>query len=158
MTELEDHYIDLYDFSDEEPYEKNIYPSAVSEISHFYWDEDGLCVKVRRRNDQADYWDNDISRFLNTIEEVADAVGLVQLSSKVFVPVRNIQAMFKIDGGTNVDIGDLHVEKCKIATAELIRIMRNEYLRVYGRSNETLLNVLNESIEDHGGTPFLPGF
>jgi hypothetical protein len=148
----------MYEFSDEEPYEKMTYPVAVQDISHFYWDEDGLCVLVHRRSDESLYREEFSTRFSNARKEIEDAIGLVQLSDDVLVPVKNIRGVREAGGVTEVDIGDCYVEETSIPIAELIRIIRNEYVRVYGRADEKLINDFNDTIRDHGGTPFLPGF
>lgn len=157
----DDQIILLYQFQDEDdeaPGERVDYIGYLSKISHFYWDEDGKCVKVPRRVHQEDYWDDNSSRFENTFDEVHSELGLVELRRNVWVPVKNILEVQAIKRGVSVNIGDFHLVETKKPMADLLKEIRNVYQRVYGNENQQTLDFLNRAIDEHGGTPFLPGF
>lgn len=158
MSDEEFEAVVFYEYSDEEPFEKIEYPVRLSEISHLYWDDDGLSVCVRRRASQEDYWQPLESRFANTREEIQQDLGMVELRPNFWVPVKNLVAVKATGQGAEVEIGDLHPEESAKSVAEICAECRSEYQRAYRNTDPAVLEVLNKGIEDNGGTAFLPGF
>lgn len=176
MSFADKEFVCFYSRSDEEPFDKIYYPTSIEDISHVYWDDNGLCVSVARRSAPEDYWLDDASRSETSFEDLRSRHGLVQLGPRMWVPVRNIGAVGIAEERTCVDIGDLYEEISARSVGEIVQDCRWELQRVYLQPapasecglQDGIMFMAPEDVRaaiarfdrmgaDHGATPFLPG-